>query len=114
MHRIATGEPERIGRYELIGRLASGGMGIVYLGCLRGEAGFRRLVAVKRMHAHLLDDPKAVDMLLDEGRIAARLHHPNVVPVLEVGRDSGQVFIVMEYVEAATVEQLVRDAPVPE
>ena len=60
-------------------------MATVYLARLAGEAGFNRLYAVKVMHAHLSEEPAFVSMLLDEARIAARLHHPNVVPVVTGG-----------------------------
>ena len=78
-----------LGRYELIGELARGGMGTVYLARHAGEAGFQRLFAVKVMHAHLAAETAFVDMLRDEARIAARIHHPNVVAIVDLGGRRG-------------------------
>jgi serine/threonine-protein kinase len=97
---------DRLGRFEIVRKIASGGMGTVSLACLSGEAGFRRLVALKRLHSHLADEPEFVNMFFDEARLAARIHHPNVVPILEIGKHGTERFLVMEYVEGATLEQL--------
>jgi serine/threonine-protein kinase len=108
--------PHALGRYEIIARLARGGMGTVYLGRHSGEAGFQRLYAIKVMHAHLADEPQFVEMLLDEARLAARLHHPNVTPVVDLGSENGLHYIVMEYVEGASLAALLtkhRDARPP-
>ena len=80
---VDGGEAEsRLDRFELIAELASGGMATVFLARLGGVAGFQRLVAIKRLHPHLARDPEFTQMFLDEARLAARLHHPNVVPIL--------------------------------
>ena len=76
---------QRVDRYELVGEIASGGMATVYLARLTGVGGFQRFVAMKRLHPHLASEKEFVEMFLDEARIAARIHHPNVVPILEVG-----------------------------
>ncbi|HHH11649.1 MAG TPA: serine/threonine protein kinase, partial [Sorangium sp.] len=96
----------RYGRYEVIRRLAAGGMATVYLGCSRGPGGFERLVAIKVMHDHIADDPAARAMFLDEARLCARIRHPNVVATLDVA-DDGR-FIVMEYVEGSALDGLLR------
>jgi serine/threonine-protein kinase len=95
-----------IGRYELIVELARGGMGAVYLCRHAGEAGFQRLYALKLIHEHLARDPGFVAMFLDEARIAATMHHHNVVSALELGSMDGRHFVVMEYVEGATLSAL--------
>jgi eukaryotic-like serine/threonine-protein kinase len=89
-------------------RLATGGMASVYLGKLLGPAGFSRAVAIKRLHPHLAHDPQFVQMLLDEARIAARIRHPNVVPTLDVVADSGELFIVMEFVHGESLGKILR------
>ena len=96
------------GRYELIHRLGHGGMASVYLGRAIGTAGFERLVAVKVIHPHLANEVEFVDMFLDEARIAAKIHHPNVCEILDLGDDEGLYFMVMEYVEGETLSSLVR------
>ncbi len=94
-------------RYELIAELASGGMATVYLARLAGVGGFQRLVAVKRLHPHLNEEPEFVQMFLDEARLAASIHHPHVVPILEVGTSAAGYYVVMEYIEGDTLAKLV-------
>lgn len=108
--KVAEVEPGRIlvGRYELIHRLGHGGMASVYLGRAIGTAGFERLVAVKVIHPHLANESEFVEMFLDEARIAAKIHHPNVCETLDLGEDDGLFFMVMEYVEGETLSSLVR------
>src|SRR5215510_12947054 len=89
---------EMFGRYELVAHLATGGMAELYLARLSGQGGFEKLIAIKRMLPHLSRDAHFVDMFVDEGRIAARLAHPNVCQVFELGDVDGQLFIAMEYV----------------
>lgn len=97
-----------IGRYELLQRLGHGGMATVYLGRATGKAGFEKLVAVKVIHPHLAEEPEFVEMFLDEARIAARLQHPHVVEIHDLGEHGGEYFMVMEYVEGATLSALLR------
>ena len=100
--------PRVLGRYEILGTLGRGGMATVYLGRSAGEAGFQRLFAIKVLHPHLADDADFVSMLLDEARIAARLHHPNVVPIVDLGTQGTTHYVVMEYVEGCSLWALLR------
>jgi serine/threonine-protein kinase len=100
----------RLDRYELIGEIASGGMATVYLARLGGVGGFQRFVAIKRLHPHLASDPEFVDMFLDEARLAAGIHHPHVVPILEVGISPAGYYLVMEYVEGDTLARVIARA----
>jgi serine/threonine-protein kinase len=102
----ATPAGEKLDRFELIAELASGGMATVYLARLGGVAGFQRFVAIKRLHPHLAREPEFVDMFLDEARLAARIHHPNVVPIVEIGESDQGYYLVMEYVEGDTAARL--------
>ncbi len=104
-------EENRIGPYELVGMLARGGMGTVYLCRKNGLAGFERLSALKLMHAHLSDETGFLTMFLDEARIAARIHHANVVSVLDLDVSPRGHYVVMEYVEGATLAQLLSRTP---
>lgn len=104
-------EENRIGPYELVGMLARGGMGTVYLCRKNGLAGFERLSALKLMHAHLTDETGFLTMFLDEARIAARIHHANVVSVLDLDVSPRGHYVVMEYVEGATLAQLLSRTP---
>jgi serine/threonine protein kinase len=87
-----------VGRYELYGIIAQGGMARVHYGRLRGPAGFSRTVAVKRLHPSFAADPEFAAMLLDEARLAARVRHPNVVSMLDVVAMPDELLLVMEFV----------------
>ena len=97
-----------LGRYELVGELARGGMGTVYLARHAGEAGFQRLFAIKVMHPHLAAETDFVDMLRDEARIAARIHHTNVVSIVDLGTLEDIHYVVMEYVEGPSFGTLLK------
>ncbi len=98
------------GRYTLHGKIAAGGMATVYFGRFTGPVCFSRVVAVKRMHPELARDPELVMMFLDEASLAARVQHPNVVATLDVVAEAGEIFIVMEYVNGASLARLARGA----
>jgi serine/threonine-protein kinase len=101
---------QRLDRYELVGELASGGMATVFLGRIQGAGGFQRFVAIKRLHPHLASEQEFVEMFLDEARLAASIHHPNVVPILEVGTADKGYYLVMEYIEGDTMARLLARA----
>jgi serine/threonine protein kinase len=100
--------PARLGRYELIARLAAGGMGEIFLSRLEGAAGFEKLFVIKRILPHLADDPRFREMLIAEARIASMMTHANVCHVYELGETDGQLYIVMEYLEGVTLLPLLR------
>jgi serine/threonine protein kinase len=104
-----TDFPQELGRYTLLGELASGGMAKVYLGRQGGAAGFERIVAIKCCHEHLRDNQAFVEMFLDEARLAARIRHHNVVATLDVS-DGNPLYLVMEYVEGCSLQALRRAA----
>lgn len=96
------------GRYRLTRQIARGGMGEVWEGVAVGEAGFERRVAIKRMFGEPGEDASLGRMFLDEARIASQLHHANIVSILDYGVTDGLPYQVLEYVEGADAEQLVR------
>jgi serine/threonine-protein kinase len=103
--------PQRLGRYELLLPIASGGVATVHLAYSSGAAGFERNVAIKLTHPHLGDSPEFFTALVDEARLAGGIHHPNVVSVLDVGLAPRGVFIVMDYVEGdslAVIQQVLK------
>ncbi len=109
---VGADAPVAIGRYVLFRRIAAGGMAAVWLGRLRGQVGFARTVAIKRLHPQFATDPEFAAMFLDEARVAARIRHPNVVPTLDVAAAEGELFLVMEYIEGASLAQLTRGAQI--
>ena len=102
--------PQRVGSYELLLPIASGGMGRVYLARKRGAGGFEREVALKLTHGFLREESEWAAQLIEEAKLAGRIHHPNVVQVLDVEDDPQGVFLVMEYVEGDTLGGLMRRA----
>ncbi len=108
--RVAAPVPPRIGRYEILLPIASGGMATVYLAQSRGARGFERHVAVKLTHAHLNEESAFAAVLLAEGNLASRIRHRNVVSILDVGEDPLGLFLVMDYVEGDTLSSLQRRA----
>jgi eukaryotic-like serine/threonine-protein kinase len=100
--------PRTIGRYLLHGEIASGGMAVVHFGRLLGPVGFSRTVAIKRMHTHLARDPGFRAMFLDEARLAARIRHSNVVPILDVLEADDELYLVMEYVHGESFDWLLK------
>ncbi len=110
--------PERLGKYEVLRKIASGGMSEVWLCRLRGEEGFEKKVAVKVVHPRLSGDPRFHDLFAREARIAASLSHQNLVQVFDFGRHGESCFLAMEYVAGwnlahATAQARLRAVPVP-
>jgi serine/threonine-protein kinase len=102
--------PLRLGPYELLRRLATGGMAEVYLARRAGPHGFQKLVALKRILPQFARDPDFVAMFVDEARVCARLGHPNIVQVFDFGEQDGELYMAMEYVDGTTGARLVRAA----
>lgn len=93
-------------RYRIASRIASGGMGSVYIGIQRGAAGFKRPVAIKRAHSYLLQDPSFRDTILTEARNASVVRHPNVVSVDDVEENDGELLLVMDYIEGTSLSHV--------
>ncbi len=87
-----------VGKYEILRRLAVGGMAEIYLARSTGQAGFEKLVVLKRILPNVAEDPTFVQMFLEEARLAATLRHANIADVYDVGEDNGTYFFTMEYV----------------
>jgi len=103
-----TGVGSTLSGYELVARVAHGGMATLYLARRAGAAGFSRYLAVKVVHPHLADDERFVGMFIDEAKLSARIQDPNVVHVEELGEVDGTYFIVMEYVHGCPLSKLIR------
>ena len=98
----------KVGRYALYGEIASGGMATVHFGRLLGPSGFARTVAIKRLHPQFAKDPEFCTMFLDEARLAARIKHPNVVPILDVIFEGGELLLVMDYVHGESLARVLK------
>jgi serine/threonine-protein kinase len=104
---LEGGVEKRFGRYVLSRRIASGGMGTVYLARAVGPGGFDLPVAIKVIHPHLARRRDLVEMFLDEARITARIRHPNVCSVLDFGETEGTWFLAMEYLLGETLSSVI-------
>ncbi|MBX7197379.1 MAG: protein kinase, partial [Sandaracinaceae bacterium] len=103
------GSTLRFGRYEVLFRIAAGGMAEVYAARMVGEGGFEKPVALKRMLPTLAEDERFVQMFLDEGRLAAHISSPHVVQTLDLGRaEDESLYLVMELVVGVSLSALIR------
>jgi serine/threonine-protein kinase len=103
-----TTTPSVVGRYVLHAAIARGGMATIHLARLLGAEGFSRTVAAKRLHPQFTEDAEFLRMFLDEARIASKVHHPNVVPMLDVVQSGAEVILVQEYVHGVPLDKLLR------
>jgi serine/threonine protein kinase len=113
MDRVGTVEdiqtrPEKFGRYVLLDRIGVGGMAEVFQAVMPGVEGFQRTFVVKRILAERAQSPYFVDMFVQEARINAVLHHPNIVQVFDFGQVGGTYFLAMEYVRGRDVAEILR------
>ena len=96
----------RLGRYELIRKIAAGGMAEIFLARQWGAGGFFRDVVVKRLFRHLAEHPQQLRMFQDEGRLLSELSHPNIPQVYDVAFSDGYWYIAMEHVDGPTLSDL--------
>jgi alpha-tubulin suppressor-like RCC1 family protein/tRNA A-37 threonylcarbamoyl transferase component Bud32 len=96
----------RLGHYEILRRLAIGGMAEIYLARAEGIEGFEKIVVLKRVLPQYARDEEARKLLLDEARLAATLDHPNVAQVYDIGEERGEAFFTMEYVRGADLVEI--------
>lgn len=97
-----------LGRYRVVDEIGIGGMASVHLARMDGEGGFQKWVAIKKIHPHLVEDEQFINMFLDEARIAARISHPNVAQVFDLGRHEDTYWIAMEYLHGEPLREVVR------
>ena len=98
--------PARLGRFDVIDRLATGGMAEIFVASEHGLGGLERLVVLKRILPHLAVHTTFVEMFLAEARYIAQLNHPNVVQIYELGQDGNAPYIAMEYVPGASLREV--------
>ncbi|HNS97150.1 MAG TPA: serine/threonine-protein kinase [Polyangiaceae bacterium] len=98
--------PRRLGKFRFIAEIGHGGMAEVFLAVMEGPARFSKLIALKILREQFAEQPEGREMFLNEARLAARLSHPNVVSVQEVGEEDGRLFIAMEYLQGQPMSRL--------
>ena len=98
--------PEAFGKYELLEKIASGGMAEVYRARVRGIAGFEKILVIKRLADRLAVNKEFTDLFIDEARISVQLQHPNIVQVFELDAVNNQYYMAMEYVQGLDLARL--------
>ncbi|MGE6762563.1 protein kinase domain-containing protein [Corallococcus interemptor] len=98
----------QLGKYQLVRKLATGGMAEVFLAKAAGPRGFEKTLVLKRILPHLAEDEAFVEMFLGEAQLAARLDHPNVVQIFDFGEVDGSYFLAMEYIDGPTLRRLIK------
>jgi serine/threonine protein kinase len=98
----------RLGSYEIVRKLARGGMAELFLARTVGPQGFEKLVVLKRILPSFAENQRFIQLFLDEARLAATLDHPNVAHVHDMGDVDGQYFIVMEYIDGQDARSILR------
>ena len=108
----------KLGKYELVRKLATGGMAEVFLAKSRGPMGFEKIVVLKRILRHLAEDEQFVRMFLSEAQLAAKLNHARIAQIFDFGESDGDYFIAMEHVDGLNLRALAqrcaeRGTPIP-
>ena len=116
--RRATPAPGQFGRYQLLEKIGSGGMAEVFKARMRGEEGFEKIVAIKRIVPHMAANDAFITMFVDEAKLAAQLNHNNITHIYDLGKVDAWHYIAMEYVEGRDLRSLLklgkeRDYPLP-
>ena len=106
--RANNGGTYFLGRYRIVDEIGIGGMASVHLARMDGPGGFQKWVAIKKIHPHLVEDESFVQMFLDEARVAARISHPNVATVFDLGKHEETYWIAMEYLHGEPLREVMR------
>ncbi|HEX4512005.1 MAG TPA: protein kinase, partial [Polyangiaceae bacterium] len=100
----------RLGRYELLLAIAKGGMARVWAARQHGQRGFSKTVAIKTILPHLAEEAEFERMFLDEARLAAQIHHPNVCEIYELGEEGKVLYLAMEWVNGESLVHILRSS----
>ncbi len=108
---VSSSGPDQFGQYEIIERIAAGGMAELSKARRSGVEGFQKIVAIKKILPHLADNDEFITMFADEAKLAAQLNHPNIVHIFDLGKiEAGGYFIAMEYVDGRDLRSLLQSA----
>jgi len=108
---VSGPDPDRFGQYQIIEKIASGGMADVYKARRSGVEGFQKILAIKKILPHLADNEEFITMFADEAKLAAHLSHPNIVHIHDLGKiDAGGYFIAMELVDGRDLRAILQTA----
>ena len=102
--------PQKFGKYQLLDKIATGGMADLYRAKVTGDYGFEKQVAIKKILPHLSDEGNLVKAFIDEAKLAALLQHENIVQIYDFGNMNGEYFIAMEYLFGKDLRKLIYKA----
>lgn len=100
--------PGGFGRYQLLEKIAAGGMAEVFKARMRGEEGFEKIVAIKRILPHMADNDDFITMFVDEAKLAAQLTHNNIIHIYDLGKVDAYHYIAMEYVDGKDLRSILK------
>ena len=103
-------KPEQFGKYQLLDRIAVGGMAELFRAKLTGAQGFEKLIAIKKILPNLLAEENLVTSFIDEAKLAALLHHENIIQIYDFGSMADQYFIAMEFLFGKDLRTITRTA----
>ena len=103
-----TAVDSTFGQYQLLEKIAQGGMAEIFKGKALDSQGLERPVVIKRILPHIAASQEFVQMLIDEAKIAVMLNHGNIAQVYDLGKVGDDYFIVMEYVEGKSISQIMK------
>ena len=103
----------RIGRYDVLGRLAVGGMAEIFLARESGPRASSREVVLKRVLPHVASQREIVEMFVNEARVCLRLRHPHICPIYEYGEFEGTHYLAMEWVHGVSLSDITEHGPLP-
>ena len=109
---MATFQPQKFGKYQLLDKIATGGMAELYRAKLTGAEGFEKLIAIKKTLPHLSGEGELVKAFIDEAKLAALLQHENIVQIYDFGSMEGEYFIAMEYLFGKDLRTITKKASV--
>ncbi len=107
--KAKKGEGIEYGSYLLLEKVATGGMAELFKAKRRGVQGFQKIVAIKRILSHLVDNEEFVTMFIDEAKLAAQLNHPNIAQIYDLGKIDNSFYIAMEYVEGYDLRNILKE-----
>jgi hypothetical protein len=105
---VSSFQPQAFGRYYLVDKIAVGGMAEVFKAKSYSDAGFEKLLVIKRILEHLSDNSEFVEMFIDEAKISVELQHSNIVQIYDFGRSGENYYIAMECVEGKDIKGVLR------
>ena len=109
-------EPIQFGKYQLLDKIAAGGMAELYRAKLTGAQGFEKLIAIKKILPHLCEEDNLVASFINEAKLAALLHHENIVQIYDFGRMDDEYFIAMEFIfgkDLRTIRKTAKERDLP-